>query len=99
MGALLSLPLLALPSVGTVSSVTFGVVITDTNATTTVSHIWCFVLRSGNMLRSMQCLRQVSKQVSHNIDMVANLMLTRTVAWLLVLPTPSSSSSTPYYLG
>lgn len=65
MGALLSLPLLAVPSLGTVSwpgalegsstlSITDQLLAYD---------LWSLMLRSGHLLSSMQFLRQISEQV------------------------------------
>ena len=63
MGALLSLPLLAIPSMGTVSCFDHchrGHSLTDNPL---ADDIRCVMLRSCYMLCSMQCLREISKQV------------------------------------
>lgn len=63
MGALLSLPLLAIPSMGTVrcsDRCRNGHSLTDSAL---ADDIWCVMLRSCYMLCSMQCLWEVSKQV------------------------------------
>ena len=63
MGALLSLPLLAVPSIGTVSCpdhCRHGHSLTDN---TLADDVRCVMLRSCYMLCSMQCLWEVSKQV------------------------------------
>lgn len=63
MGALLSLPLLAIPSMGTVrcpDRYRHGHSLTDNIL---ADDIWCVMLRSCDMFCSMQCLREVPKQV------------------------------------
>ena len=63
MGALLSLPLLAIPSMGTVSCFDYCHHVHSVTDNTLADDVRCFMLRSCHMLCSMQCLREVPKQV------------------------------------
>lgn len=61
MGALLSLPLLALPSAGTVGL--FPGASIEHQLTYPATHLRRIMLRSSDMLSSMQRMRQVPEQV------------------------------------